>query len=525
MLFNSIEFLIFFPLVLAIYAALRPTVMGQNICLVLASYFFYGWWDPRFLVLIAVSTTTDYVCGMIAGRRTVGVLHLARAGALLASLLGVLALLGVADIGLITALVVGYTAVMSGAVALTAGLARTRRARMFLGLSVTLNLGLLGVFKYFDFFAESFAQMAAGVDWEPGFVTLDLILPVGISFYTFQTMSYAIDIYRGRLQPTDRLVDFAAFVSFFPQLVAGPIERAKDLLPQFAAPRRLEAGRIKSGAMLFLWGLTKKVVIADNLAPIADAVFADPAAAAPGAMTVAVLAFAFQIYCDFSGYSDMARGTARIMGIDLTLNFNLPYFARTPSEFWLRWHISLSSWLRDYVYIPLGGNRGGVVVTYSNLMVTMLLGGLWHGAAWTFVCWGALHGAILIAYRLARIDDWLAVAKTGGHLGALRDAALMAGLFVLVCVGWVFFRATSLADAMVILRGTNLNLTNSPDATVFFAYVLPLVAIQVVQLRTRMLEFWRPLPGFMRYNLVLFLVFAIIFLGAEGGQQFIYFNF
>ncbi len=301
--------------------------------------------------------------------------------------------------------------------------------------SVLLNLGILGFFKYFNFFAGSFEALAEQFGWSPGFVTLYIVLPVGISFYTFQTMSYTLDIYKGILKPTRRFSDLVAYVSFFPQLVAGPIERARHLLPQFGQKRFVTLEDVTSGMGLFAWGLYKKIVIADNLAPIADQVFRNPDAAARGEVIVGVLAFAFQIYCDFSGYSDMARGSARLLGFDVMVNFRFPYISRTPSEFWQRWHISLSSWLRDYLYIPLGGNRISEAVTYRNLIVTMSLGGLWHGASWTFVIWGLFHGAVLIIYRVMRIDFHLASVPTKQIHGILLHCFAMVIMFAVVCIG------------------------------------------------------------------------------------------
>ena len=239
------------------------------------------------------------------------------------------------------------------------------------------------------------------------YATLNIVLPVGISFYTFQTMSYTIDVYNKKLKPSHSLIDVSAYVAFFPQLVAGPIERGAHLLPQFLKKRTITWENARSGVYLFIWGMFKKAVVADNLALIADPIFSDPSGLTSGELLVALLAFTFQIYCDFSGYSDMARGVARVMGFNLMINFNVPYVSLTPSEFWRRWHISLSSWLRDYLYIALGGNRGGKASTYRNLFLTMLLGGLWHGASWTFVAWGVTHGLVLILYRLLNIDSWL----------------------------------------------------------------------------------------------------------------------
>jgi len=390
-LFNSTAFFVFFAVVYAAYLLLQRRLRLQNALLLVASYLFYGYWDWRFLSLIAISTLVDFVIGRALGRtdeRAVG----------------------------------------------------GQRRRLLLAISVVVNLAILGFFKYFNFFASSLVEVLSAFGAHADLVTLNIVLPVGISFYTFQTMSYTIDVYRGRLQPTDSLLDFAVFVAFFPQLVAGPIERAVNLLPQVGRPRRITAAQVDSGLFLILWGLYKKVVVADNAALIANAVFNDYASHTGLDILLGVIAFSVQIYGDFSGYSDIARGVARLMGFELMVNFRLPYFAVNPSDFWLRWHISLSSWLRDYLYISLGGNRTGRLLTYRNLLVTMLLGGLWHGAAWNFIVWGAYHGVILALYRAferrpAHENPW------GGEHRYAVVLAKMGLMFALTLLGWLFFRA------------------------------------------------------------------------------------
>jgi D-alanyl-lipoteichoic acid acyltransferase DltB (MBOAT superfamily) len=383
-----------------------------------------------------------------------------------------------------------------------------------------VDLGVLGVFKYFNFFADSFARSAASLGWSVDAVTLNIILPVGISFYTFQTIGFCIDVYRGKTRPPTDFLQFSAYVAFFPQLVAGPIERGGHFLPQFA----LAHTPTFHGSWLFLWGLYKKVVIADNLAPFVESVFANPGAAGSGELVAAVLAFAFQIYCDFSGYSDMARGLARMLGFDIILNFNIPYAARTPSEFWSRWHISLSSWLRDYLYVPLGGNRRGELLTYRNLMITMLLGGLWHGAAWTFVLWGGFHGAILVAYRKLGVDDWLSRRRGSPAVRRLQDAALIVLMFMLVCIGWLLFRAPDMATVTAFFRGLGGTFSTEPFRSVAF-YVAPLLVFQTLQLWTGKLEPLADFPRFARMNVQLFVAFGILVLSSAKTQEFIYFAF
>jgi D-alanyl-lipoteichoic acid acyltransferase DltB (MBOAT superfamily) len=392
MLFHSWVFAAFLAAVLALYAVLPHR--AQNRMLLVASYVFYGYWDWRFLGLLLASTVVDFTVALALER---------------------------------------------------SASARARRA--LLVTSCVVNLGLLGVFKYFGFFVESAAELAGalGVDWAPP--VLAVVLPVGISFYTFQTLSYTVDVYRGQQRAARDLGDFALFVSFFPQLVAGPIERAGALLPQIAAPRRVTAEDVRAGAWLVLQGSFLKLVVADNLAFFVDQAFG-PYQEVDGTIALlGVYAFAFQIYGDFAGYSSIARGIARLLGFRLSVNFAVPYLARNPSEFWRRWHITLSTWLRDYLYIPLGGSRHGRVRTAVALLVTMTLGGLWHGAAWTFVLWGVFHGLVLVVHRAVRGRAPAAgAARPSRARSRLHSALACFVTFHLVCFGWLLFRAGSLAQ-------------------------------------------------------------------------------
>jgi D-alanyl-lipoteichoic acid acyltransferase DltB (MBOAT superfamily) len=523
-IFSNLEFFVFFAAFVPLYLATMRHLRAQNVLILAASWLFYGWWDVRFLSLIAASTCLDYVTGLALAGRPVGPRTFAAPALALFGLAGGLLAAAVPGAPLILALTTAFFAGLAALHLLAARLAPARRIRLLFWAAIATNLGILGTFKYLGFFADSFAELAGLFGWEPDVVTLSLVLPVGISFYTFQSMSYTIDVRRGQVEPTTDFVQFAAYVSFFPQLVAGPIERASRLLPQFAVRRVLSRERLQEGAMLFLWGFYKKAVVADNLAPLADRLFADPAAAAPGELLVGVLAFSFQIYCDFSGYSDMARGLARGLGFDLMVNFDMPYFARTPSEFWQRWHVSLSSWLRDYLYIPLGGNRGGRLATVRNLMLTMLIGGLWHGAAWTFVAWGAFHGAILVLYRALGVDSALARRTPDQPAGLLLHVAAALVMFGLAVISWVFFRAESFADAFLILgRMGELRPVPVWDRLLFHAG--PLLAIELwTRLSGRSLP-WERRPLFLRANVALFALCAALFLAAAEGQAFIYFDF
>lgn len=438
----------------------------------MSSYFFYGWWDWRFLSLIFISTVVDYWAG----------LAMERAGE------------------------------------------NERRRRIALWVSVATNLGILGFFKYFNFFADSLAGLLQVVGVDTPVRHLNIILPVGISFYTFQTMSYTLDIYRRQLKPTRNFLDFAAFVSFFPQLVAGPIERAAKLLPQIEQPRTIRRGDMESGAWLVVWGLFKKCVVADNLAVLVDGVFGAETATGAAAL-LALYAFAFQIYCDFSGYSDIARGLARWMGIELMLNFNNPYFAVNPKEFWARWHISLSSWLRDYLYISLGGNRRGRGRRYANLALTMLLGGLWHGAAWTFVVWGAFHGLLLVVYHA-----WASrFAPKGGADSGRWVWLRRILLFHLVCLGWLFFRAESLGQAGALLQQIFTAFEWNGQAVNMLAALivlcLPLWLVQGLQVRTGRLDAPMELSLVPRAALLAVMILMFLALGHTGGGAFIYFQF
>lgn len=522
MIFSNPEFFAFIAIFLVFYYAARDRLSAQNALILVGSYIFYGWWDPRFLLLIGISTGADYIAGFGARGEQIRAVHLGKVSGFIVGLVVLLVALSGSSSDFLIAGGAGFLALLFAAVQLAIRLPEEPRRKFFLWFSVIVNLGILGFFKYFNFFTANFEQLLNSVGFEADFFTVNVLLPVGISFYTFQTMSYSIDIYRGKMEPTSNFIRFAAYVSFFPQLVAGPIERASNLLPMFDRKRNVSWDDLSSGLMLFLWGFYKKTVVADNLAPIADRVFANPSAD-PAEIMAGVLAFTFQIYGDFSGYTDMARGVARMLGFDLMLNFNMPYFSRTPSEFWERWHISLSSWLRDYLYIPLGGNRSGAIMTYRNLMLTMLIGGLWHGAAWTFVLWGFLHGLILIIARLARLEAVLANHSVGTVQGFAIHSLAATVMFVLVVIAWVPFRATGMTETVYIVQNFFANVPTGLGDVVFFAG--PLIVLELItRLRGEMTP-WSNMNNWLRFTLVLFLLYSALLLRASESPAFIYFDF
>ena len=474
MLFTELRFLPFFLVAFAVHWLLRSAAW-RKAWLLVCSYAFYAAWDWRFLSLIVVSTLVDYVVGLRLGDE------------------------------------------------------RARR-RPWLLLSLAVNLGLLGFFKYFGFFVGSAADLIRFLGFEAHEPTLAIVLPVGISFYTFQTLSYSIDVYRRRLAPTRSLLDLGLFVAFFPQLVAGPIVRAADFLPQLRVPRMLARTDVRAAAMLFLAGFVKKACVSDNLARVVDHYFASPADFDVLSAWTATLCYAVQIYCDFSGYSDMAIACAALLGYRLCLNFDFPYFARDIADFWRRWHISLSSWLRDYLYIPLGGNRGSRFATYRNLLLTMLLGGLWHGAAWNFVIWGGLHGTALAVHRLWR--GWRAPAARRDAAGRDRPHPLVRWLsplltFYVVCVGWIFFRAVGFENGWTVLRAFVLFDAPGTDSLGRFTIlVVPALALaHWIAYRRLGHGLWRSAPRWafaFGYGCAVAVAFAFV---ATNAQPFIYFQF
>lgn len=474
MLFNSWVFVLFFFAVYSLYVLFRGHLKLQNLLLLVASYLFYGYWDWRFLGLLVLTSGVDF----LLARRI-------------------------------------ENATDNGA------------KRKYLLLSVILNLTVLGFFKYFHFFSENTVRLLEVMGLKASPLTLKVVLPVGISFYTFQEMGYVIDVYRGKIRPARNFLDFALFVAFFPQLVAGPIERSKNLLPQIVSPRVMKSEQVHSGIFLILWGYFKKLVIADNLALIANRIF-DPALSPVGLdIVVGTLAFGVQIYCDFSGYSDIGRGLAKLMGFELMINFKLPYFAQTPSEFWSRWHISFSTWLRDYLYIPLGGNRKGELKAYRNLLITLLLGGLWHGASWNFVLWGAFHGMLLVTYRFFETSrpTFMATGEESVRPAFAWAKALL--MFALTNIGWVIFRSHSLSQAGYLLThvGPAFSKETLRRGYELAFFCVPLLMVQAVQERTRNLLAplqWPTWKLAMAYG---FCVIWLLTFGVRESMEFIYFQF
>jgi len=481
MLFNSHVFAIFFAVVFGLYLLLQKHHLLQNRLLLGASFVFYGWWDWRFLFLMSLTIGIDYFVGLRLHAET-----------------------------------------------------EIRRRKMFLALSIVCNMSILGFFKYFNFFVSSFEILLARLGIDISAQTLHIVLPVGISFYTFQSMSYVVDVYRRQLSPAKDLGHYGTYISYFPQLVAGPIERGTHLLPQVLNPRKISLPKIYEGSYLIFWGLYQKVFIADNLARIVNPVFQAEGPYHGIVVLFAVYAFAFQIYCDFAGYSNIARGLSMCMGFDLMVNFNLPYFAQNPSDFWRRWHISLSTWLRDYLYIPLGGNRKGGRRTYLNLIVTMLLGGLWHGAAWHFVIWGAYHGLLLVFYRLFELSRRHINFGFNFHDNRFWKVLNIIFFFNLICIGWLFFRAGSMAQAIDMLKAI---VAIRPVAGQGFTYFPTVYMPQLFKLLWLLLvvQFFQYIkndllvvlrwPVWIRVAFYLCMFYSMMLYGVHEGGDFIYFQF
>ncbi|MFH4969076.1 MBOAT family O-acyltransferase [Gaetbulibacter sp. M240] len=483
MVFNSFSFFLFLGIVFTLYwFVFKKSLKAQNILILVASYFFYGCWDWRFLSLILLSTTVDYFVGFQIHNTDNKVLR-----------------------------------------------------KRWLWASVLFNVGLLGFFKYYNFFVDSWADLSASLGYTiKSTWTLSVILPVGISFYTFQTMSYSFDIYYKRLEPTKDFLSFAAFVSFFPQLVAGPIERASNLLPQITNKRVFKRIQIIDGMKLILWGLFKKIAIADALAPMVDDIFLNYVSYPASTLILGIVFFSFQIYCDFSGYSDIAIGTAKLFGVELMTNFKFPYFSRGIGEFWRRWHISLSTWFRDYLYIPLGGSRVNLIKSVRNVFIIFLVSGFWHGANWTFIFWGAFHALAFIPVFLLGTNTAFKNTDIGQNsvLPSIKELGQVLFTFLFISFSWIFFRADSISDAFQYIGRlfTNLSFANytHPLGYRLVDYFILLGIFILYEYRIRKMP---RSPFNFKNRVVRFVSYAVVILGIllfyDDGidRSFIYFQF
>ncbi|AGC77422.1 alginate O-acetylation protein [Nonlabens dokdonensis DSW-6] len=454
----------------------KGNLKAQNIFILVASYFFYGWWDYRFLALIAFSTIVDY----------------------------------------------SIAVVMSGS-------ENKAKRKMLLITSLVVNLGLLGFFKYYGFFVNSWVDAFSSLGIEMHRSTLNIILPVGISFYTFQTLSYTIDVYRRKLPASKHFINFAAYVAFFPQLVAGPIERATNLLPQFSKERTFNEEQAISGINLILWGLFQKVVIADSCAPYVNSIFDNYESMNSLSLILGAVYFAFQIYGDFAGYSNIAIGTARLLGFDLMRNFNYPYFSRDMAEFWRRWHISLSTWFRDYLYIPLGGSRGSKWMQLRNVMIIFIVSGFWHGANWTFVFWGFLHALFFIPILLLnRNRSNLNQVSENRILPSLKELSQMLMTFFLACVAWVFFRASNITEAFQYLQNIYENLSFNIQYLNIERYSVEMLLIIFIFICYEWFHRGKehPFYGKWKWLKIASVILLLLTLGVYSNHQdFIYFQF
>jgi alginate O-acetyltransferase complex protein AlgI len=470
MIFNSKDFLLFI-IVFFLMFGIVPN-KKKNLFILGASYFFYGYWKWQFLSLILLSTLIDYVCGLYIYKYI-----------------------------------------------------NLPKKKIFLCISIFSNLGILVFFKYFNFFLNNINTTFELFGISTSLTHLNIILPMGISFYTFQSLSYSIDVYRGSVRPTKNFTVFALYVSYFPQLVAGPIERASKLLPQLLKERQYSIENLNSGLSLIILGLFKKCVIADNLALIANTIFNSPETFSGSITWIGMYAFAFQIYGDFSGYTDIARGISRMLGIDLMLNFKNPYFAQNPSDFWRRWHISLSQWLRDYLYIGLGGNKGSKLKTYRNLMLTMTLGGLWHGASWNFIFWGVYHGGLLILHRKLEkfITQFYKKLKVKEKHQVIINRVIF---FHLICFSWVLFRANSIIDVFIIMSNLFHFYIGYFSYTIdFFFYVTLIVAVDYLEFKNNSNNLLESVRASLKIPISVAFILIIVFIGAFNNNEFIYFQF
>ena len=465
MQFDSYIYAVFLPLVFAGYWLLRNKLLWQNMFLLAASYIFYGWWDWRFLGLIIITSTSTFLSGLVIKND------------------------------------------------------RSRRSKIWLSLNIILNLGILAAFKYFNFFKDSFADILRLFGANPDFPTINILLPVGISFYTLQAISYSFDVYNGKAKPTRNVIAFFVYIAFFPQLVAGPIERARNLLPQFLKRKSFDYYNAVIGMRQILWGLVKKLVIADNLAGYVDNLLYHPSVMSASSIIMASILFAFQIYADFSGYSDIAIGSARLFNIKLLPNFNYPFFSRNMKELWQRWHISLMTWLKEYLYFPLGGSRRGKWRTCLNIMIVFAISGLWHGADWTFIIWGAVNGLVLLPFVFFQ-------KKSSTNHARFRDIPKCILTFLIFALIFLSFRSPNIAHLQecinTLMHGSYLTL---PMGITAFYYIIPFVIIEWLGRRQEFPIMTLNMPTILRWVIYWSLLFIIAFYGAKADIQYIYFQF
>lgn len=529
MLFNSYEYLIFLPVVFLLYWYIfSKNLKARNLFLLAASYLFYGWWDWRFLILIIASSSVDYWCGL-------------KMATVISNEEGVKSFRPKGEIPSVKEISPPASSSLGKAdrrndqytkSSLTQKEVLLTNKKLYLTVSLSFNLGLLGFFKYFNFFIESTADLINFLGFQANIHTLNIILPVGISFYTFQTLSYSIDVYRGKLEPTKDWVAFFAYVSFFPQLVAGPIERASNLLPQFFQKKSFDYTLAMDGLRQILWGLFMKVVIADNCAVFVNQAFSNPETQPASNLLIGAVFFSFQIYGDFAGYSNIAIGTGKLLGFHLMQNFAFPYFSRDIAEFWRRWHISLSTWFRDYLYIPLGGSKGSKFQSIRNILIIFLVSGFWHGANWTFIAWGGLHAFFFVPlYLLRKNRVHIGIVAQNLALPSFYELGQIIITFSLVTLAWILFRAQSISEAWAYINhlfSASLFTLPQMNPRVYLFAGLTLIFL-IIEWIGRREEFAIQKLGFSkpaiaRYGLYYALVMAV-FLFARKEQEFIYFQF
>ena len=477
MLFNSFEFLLFLPIVFLLYWFVFRGLRLQNLFVIVASYFFYGWWDWRFLILITLTSFVSYESGILIERNE----------------------------------------------------GKRNRQKILSAANIIFNLSVLGVFKYYNFFIENLVALFNAFNWHIDTVTMNIILPVGISFYTFQALSYTIDVYQRKIHATHDIGAFFAYICFFPQLVAGPIERATNLLPQFQRRRHFDYSNAVDGCWQMLWGFAKKLIVADNCAIVVNDYWTQYEELSGLTLFYLGVLFTFQIYCDFSGYSDIAIGTARLFGFNLRQNFAYPYFSRGIPEFWRRWHISLMTWFRDYVYFPLGGSKSGLKLAIRNIFIVWTISGLWHGANWTFVCWGLYHAILMVIYRILPLrTKYDGVVADKSYLPNIKEIVQIGITFFFVVIGWIIFRAENMAQAFQFITRMFTTIMEAPQLPSYrpLAYLTIMVIVEWIQRKKRhALQFDSFHYSLIKWIICVMVMVSIYFFMADDLSPFIYFQF